>query len=89
MVIIMLKKAEARAMVEEFNIKAEVTKKAEAFDFCNNDIAKAIEEVAKQGRENIKVSIPTMLSVDLIINYLNSNDYVVSRLTHNYIMIEW
>ena len=89
MVIIMLKKSEARVMVEEFNIKAEATKKAEAFSFCDNDISKSIEEVAKQGRDSIKVSIPTMLSVDLIINYLSGNGYVVSRLTHNYIMIEW
>ena len=76
-------------MVEEFNIKAEATKKAEAFDFCDNDISKAIEEVAKQGKNSIKVSIPTMLNVDLIINYVSDNGYVVSRLTHNYIMIEW
>ena len=89
MVIIMLKKSEARVMVEEFNIKAEATKKAEAFGFCDNDISKAIEEVAKQGRDSIKVTIPTTLRVDLIINYLSGNGYVVSRLTHNYIMIEW
>ena len=85
----MLKKNEARVMVDAFNIKAEATKKAEAFGFCDNDISKAIEEVAKQGRDSIKVSIPTMLSVDLIIYYLSDNGYVVSRLTHNYIMIEW
>ena len=89
MVIIMLKRNEARVMVDAFNLKAEETKKAEAFGFCDNDISKAIEEVAKQGRDSIKVSIPTMLSVDLIINYLSDNGYVVSRLTHNYIMIEW
>lgn len=85
----MLKKSEARTMVEQFNIKAEATKKAEAFGFCENDISKAIEESAQQGRESIKVSIPTMLNIDLIINYLSGNGYVVSRLTHNYLMIEW
>ena len=76
-------------MVEQFNIKAEATKKAEAFGFCENDISKAIEESAQQGRDSIKVSIPTMLNIDLIINYLSGNGYVVSRLTHNYLMIEW
>ena len=85
----MLKKNEARVMVDAFNIKAEATKKAEAFGFCDNDLSKAIEEVAKQGRDSIKVRIPTMLRVDLIINYLSDNGYVVSRLTHNYVMIEW
>lgn len=85
----MLKKSEARVMVEQFNIKAEAQKKAEAFGFCDNDISKSIEEVAKQGRDSIKVSIPTMLNIDLIINYLSGNGYVVSRLTHNYLMIEW
>ena len=85
----MLKKNEARVMVDAFNIKAEATKKAEAFGFCDNDISKSIEEVAKQGRENIKVSLPTTIETDLVIKYLNDNGYVVSKLTHNYIMIEW
>ena len=76
-------------MVEQFNIKAEATKKAEAFGYCDNEISNAIEEAAKQGRDNIKISIPTMLNIDLIINYLSGNGYVVSKLTHNYIMIEW
>lgn len=89
MVITMLKKADARRMVEDFNIKAEATKKAEALDYCDNDISKAIEEVASRGRDNIKVTIPTMLSVDLIINYLNNNGYTVTKLTYSYIMIEW
>ena len=85
----MLKKSEARKIVEQYNIKAEETKKAEAFGFCENEISKAIEESAKQGRDSIKISIPTMLNIDLIINYLSGNGYVVSRLTHNYLMIEW
>ena len=85
----MLKKNEARVMVDAFNLRAKEAKKAEAFGFCDNDISKAIEETAKQGRESIKISIPTMLDINLIINYLNSNGYVVSNLTHNYIMIEW
>lgn len=89
MVIIMLKKNEARVMVERFNLKAEETKKAEAFGFCDNDISKAIEEVAMQGKESIKISIPTMLDIDLIINYLSGNGYVATKLTHSYIMIEW
>ena len=89
MVIIMLTKSEAKRMAKEFNIKAEATKKAEALSFCDNDISKAIEEVAKQGKNNVKVSIPTMLNVDFIISYLSDYSYVVSRLTHNYIMIEW
>ena len=87
--IIMLKKSEARAMLEQYNIQAEATKKAEAFGFCENDISKAIEETGKQGRESIKISIPTFLDINLIINYLSGNGYVVSNLTHNYIMIEW
>ena len=85
----MLKKSEARTILEQFNIKAEATKKAEAFGFCENDISRAIEESAKQGRDSIKISIPTMSNIDLIINYLSGNGYVVSRLTHNYLMIEW
>ena len=89
MVIIMLNKAEAKALVEEFNIQAEKIKKAEVFDFCNNDIAKAIEEVARQGKESIKISIPNVSIIDLIIHYLICNDYAVLRLTHNCIMIEW
>ena len=76
-------------MLEQYNIKAEAQKKAEAFGFCENDISRAIEESAKQGRESIKISIPTMLNIDLIINYLSGNGYVVSRLTHNYLMVEW
>lgn len=76
-------------MVEEFNVKAEATKKAEAFGYCDNDISKIIEDIAKRGCSDIKVSIPTMLDVDLVINYLSDNGYVVSRLTHNYILIEW
>lgn len=89
MVIIMLKRNEARVMVDAFNLKAEETKKAVAFGFCDNDISKAIEEVAGQGRENIKVSLPTTIETDLVIKYLSDNGYVVSKLTHNYIMIEW
>ena len=85
----MLKKNEARVMVDAFNLRAEKTKKMEAFSFCDNDISKSIEEVAKQGRESIKISIPTFLDINLIINYLSDNGYIVSNLTHNHIMIEW
>jgi len=85
----MLTKLQAKTMVKEFNIKAEATKKSEALGFCDNDISKAIEEVAKQGKNSIKISIPTMLNVDFIISYISDYGYVVSRLTHNYIMIEW
>ena len=85
----MLKKNEARVMVDAFNMRAEEAKKAEAFGFCENDISRAIEETAKQGRDSIKINIPTFLDINLIINYLSGNGYVVSNLTHNYIMIEW
>lgn len=85
----MLKRNEARVMVDAFNLKEEETKKAEAFGFCDNDISKAIEEVASKGIDSIKVSIPTVLNVNLIINYLSDNGYIVSRMTHNYIMIQW
>ena len=85
----MLKKNEARVMVDAFNLRAEEAKKAEAFGFCDNDISKSIEEVAKQGRESIKISIPTMLDINIIINYLSSNGYKVLNLGKNYIQIEW
>lgn len=85
----MLKKSEARKMVEDFNTKVEVTKREEAFAFCNNDISKAIEEAAKQGKGRIKISIPTILSVSIVTNYLVSNGYAVSKMTNSYLMIEW
>ena len=85
----MLKKNEARVMVDAFNLRAKEAKKAEAFGFCDNDISKSIEEVAKQGRDSVKISIPTFLDINLIIKYLSDNGYIVSNLTHNYIMIEW
>lgn len=85
----MLKRNEARVMVDAFNLKEEEAKKAEALGYCDKEISNLIEETAKQGKDSIKVSIPTMLDINLIINYLNSNGYVVSNLTHNFIMIEW
>lgn len=85
----MLKRNEARVIVDAFNMRAEEAKKAEAFGFCDNDISKSIEEVAKQGKETIKISIPTFLDINLIIKYLSDNGYIVSNLTHNHIMIEW
>lgn len=85
----MLKRNEARVMVDAFNLKAEATKKEIAFGYCDNEISKAIEEVAGKGRENVKVSLPTTIETDLIINYLSNNGYVVSKLTNNYIMIKW
>jgi hypothetical protein len=89
MVNIMLKKSEARRMVEEFNIKAETTKREEAFAFCDNDISQAIEEAAKQGEGRIRISIPTNLSVNIITNYLVGNGYAVSKMTNTYLLIEW
>ena len=85
----MLKRNEARVMADAFNLKAEETKKATAFEYCEKEISKAIEEVASNGRESVKVSLPTTIETDLVIKYLNDNGYVVSKLTHNYIMIKW
>lgn len=85
----MLKKSEARKMVEDFIIATETTRKEKAFAFCNNDISKAIEETARQGQSRVKISIPTNLSVDLITNYLVGNGYAVSKMSSTYLLIEW
>ena len=85
----MLKKSEARRMVEEFYTKVEARKKEEAFAFCDNDITEAIEAAAKQGKGRVKISIPTTLSVSLITNYLTDNGYAVSKMTNSYLLIEW
>lgn len=89
MVIIMLKKSEARIMVEEYNkqvLKEQIDK---AIAICENDISKEIERVAKCGHISVKVSIPTNVDIDVIINHLKENGYLATALTHSYILIEW
>lgn len=89
MVIIMLKKSEARTMVEEHNTKVLKEKVDNAIAICENEISKEIERVAKCGHFSVKVSIPTNADIDVVVNYLNENGYLTTVLTHSYILIEW
>ena len=85
----MLKKSEARVMVEEHNTRVLQEKLSNATAICENEISKEIERVAKQGRTEVKVSIPTHIDIDIVVKYLQENGYVVTTLTHSYISIEW
>ena len=89
MVIKMLKKSEARTMVEEYNTQVLKEKIDNAISICDNEISKEIERVAKCGHFSVKVSIPTNADIDVVVNYLNENGYLTTVLTHSYILIEW
>lgn len=89
MVIIMLKKSEARTMVEERNTQVLKEKLENAIAICDNEISKEIETYAKNGRSEVKVSIPTNIEMSMVIKYLEENGYTVTKLTHSYISIEW
>lgn len=85
----MLKKSEARTMVEEHNKQVLKEKIDNAIAICENEISKEIERVAKCGHISVKVSIPTNTDIDVVINYLKENGYLATALTHSYILIEW
>ena len=85
----MIKMTEARSLTEQYNIEKLRNQKTEVYNYCNGEVSKAIQEAATNGKENIKISIPTNLNVDLVLTYLNNNGFTCSKLTHNYILIEW
>lgn len=86
----MLKKNEARVMVDAYNLRAKEEKTNTAIAYCENEISKEIEKRAKDGHSNVKVSVPTNLDMEIVINYLTINgDYSVYELTHSYIQINW
>ena len=89
MVIIMLKKLEARQMVEEHNKQVLKEQIDRAIAICENEISQEIERVAKCGHISVKISIPTNADIDVVINYLKENGYLATALTHSYILIEW
>lgn len=86
----MLKKSEARKIVENYNVEKETQIREKAIAYCNNQIDEAIRKRAESGNTNIRISIPTDLNTDIIINYLTTqNGYDVSELTHTYLLIQW
>lgn len=85
----MLKKADARTMVEERNTQVLKEKLENAIAICDNEISQEIEKYAKNGRTEVKVSIPTDIDMSMVIKYLEENGYAVTKLTHSYISIEW
>lgn len=85
----MLKKSEARTMVEERNTQVLKEKLDNAIAICDNEISKEIENYAKKGRTEVRVSIPTNIEMSMVIKYLEENGYTVTKLTHSYISIEW
>lgn len=90
MVIIMLKKNEARVMVDAYNLREKEDKTNKAIAFCENEISKEIEKRANEGYSSVKVSIPTNLDIEIVVNYLTINGgYSVYELTHSYIQINW
>ena len=90
MVIIMLKRNEARVMADAYNLRTKEEKTNQAIAYCEKEISKEIETRAKGGHNSVKVSIPTNLDIDIVINYLTVNgEYSVYELTHSYIQINW
>ena len=86
----MLKKSEARTIVEKYNVEKETQIREKAVSYCDNQIDYAIRKRAESGNTNLKISIPTDLNTDIIINYLTTqNGYDVSELTHTYLLIQW
>lgn len=90
MVIIMLKKNEARVMVDAYSLRVKEEKTNKAIAYCENEISKEIENRAKDGHSNVKISVPTNLDIEIVINYLTVNgEYSVYELTHSYLQINW
>lgn len=90
MVVIMLKKNEARVMVDAYNLRAKEEKTNKAIAYCEKEISQEIENRAKAGHNSVKVSVPTNLDIEIVINYLTvQGEYSVYELTHSYIQINW
>ena len=85
----MLKKSEARTIVEERNTQVLKEKLNNAIAICENEISKEIEKYAQNGRTEVKVSIPTNIEMSMVMKYLEENGYTVTKLTNSYISIEW
>lgn len=84
----MLKKNEARAMVNTYeeNRKKEIAKQIE--DFCEKEVNPEIEKVAKSGGNFKCVFIPKGISIVGVSNYIKKFDYDI-RIVDNTIEVRW
>lgn len=86
----MLKKNEARAMVEKYNVEKETQAREKAIAFCDTQASEEIRKRAEKGKTDAKVSVPTDLDINIVVNYLTTQGgYTVNELTHTYLLIEW
>jgi hypothetical protein len=86
----MLKKNEARVMVDAYVLRTKEEKVNKAIAYCDNEISKEIENKADNGHNSVKISVPTNLDREIIINYLTvEGGYSVYELTQTYIQINW
>lgn len=85
----MLKASEARILVEKY----EDNKKTEMMNavkhYCNTVVQEEINLRASDGRDHTRISVPTVLDLPMVMQYLKDAEYVVTKLTASYIYIEW
>jgi hypothetical protein len=81
----------ANAMRENANNFHENARKAElekVKNFCEGDVATAIETEANKGGYSVIVSIPSGVSTLLTMDYLENNGYEVERKS-GHLLVKW